>query len=95
MPRKSRTASSPTHRNTKRSRTKIPEAFRLVTKATVARGNAKIEVPMLVIYGEWLKAIGFPIGSGACLTTDRRGELVLHRVGLAMPRRLYVRAAPR
>jgi hypothetical protein len=95
MPRKSRNTSSPTsHLRAKRSRT-IPESFRLVTAAAVARGTTKIEVPMLVIYGEWLKAIGFPIGAAACLTTDGRGELALHRAGLAMPRRLYIRAAPR
>jgi len=52
-------------------------------------------VPKLVLSGEWLKAVGFPIGSAAILTTDRRGELTLHRLGLGFPRRLYIRAAPR
>jgi hypothetical protein len=82
-------------RRAKRSRAIIPESFRLVTAATVARGTRNVKVPMLLIYGEWLKAIGFPIGSAACLTTDHLGELTLHRTGLAMPRRLYIRAAPR
>jgi hypothetical protein len=50
---------------------------------------------MLVIYGEWLKAVGFPIGSAACVTTDRHGELALNRIGLALPRRLYIRTMPR
>ena len=93
MPRKSRTPSP--SRRAKRSRAIIPESFRLVTAATVARGTRNIKVPMLLIYGEWLKAIGFPIGAAACLTTDERGELTLHRTGLAMPRRLHIRAAPR
>jgi hypothetical protein len=73
----------------------IPEPFQLVSSATVARGAAKVEVPMLVIYGEWLKAVGFPIGSAACVTTDRHGELALNRIGLALPRRLYIRTMPR
>ena len=37
---------------------------------------------MLLLYGEWLKAVGFPIGSAAFVTTDKRGELALHRIGL-------------
>jgi hypothetical protein len=36
-----------------------PEPFQLVTAATVTCGAAKIEVPMLVLYGEWLKAVEF------------------------------------
>ena len=40
------------------------EALQIVTSATLARG-ADIKVPMLVRYGEWLKAVGFPIGSAA------------------------------
>ena len=90
MPRKSRNAPS---KNTKRRRSLIDEPFQMVSPATIARGTAKLKVPMLILYGEWLKAIGFPIGSAAYLTTDRHGELALNRIGLAMPRRLYVRAA--
>jgi hypothetical protein len=48
---------------------------------------------MLVLYGEWLKAVGFPIGSAAYLATDERGELSLRRIGLSFPRRLTIRAA--
>ena len=50
---------------------------------------------MLVLYGEWLKAAGFPIGAAAYLTADRRGELAMIRVGLGFPRRLRIRATPR
>ena len=50
---------------------------------------------MLVIYGEWLKAAGFPIGASAYLTTDKRGELAISRLGLGVPRRLRVRSTPR
>jgi hypothetical protein len=49
-------------------------------------------VPKLVLSGAWLKAVGFPIGSAAIVTTDRRGELTLHRLGLGVPRRVYIRA---
>lgn len=79
----------------RRVRPTIPEPFQVVSSATVAGNAAKIEVPMLVLYGEWLKAAGFPIGASAYLTTDRRGELALHRLGLGFPRRLRIRATPR
>jgi hypothetical protein len=45
---------------------------------------------MLVLRGEWLKAIGFPIGAKAFLSTDKRGDITLTRLGLARPRKLRV-----
>ena len=45
---------------------------------------------MLVLRGEWLKAIGFPIGAKAFLSTDKRGDITLTRMGLTRPRRLRV-----
>jgi hypothetical protein len=96
MARKSRTASpAKSSKSTPRKRDRIPEPFQTVSASTVTKKDGKAEVPMLVLRGEWLKAVGFPIGSHACLTTDRRGELTLHRLGLGFPRRLYIRAAPR
>lgn len=79
----------------RRTRVAIPEPFNVVSSATVVKGSAKIEVPMLVLYGEWLKAAGFPIGSSAYVTADQRGEVALNRLGLGFPRRLRVRAVPR
>ena len=94
MPRKSRTASPATStKRPKRARSPIPEPFQVISSATVTADTTKIKVPMLVLYGEWLKAVGFPIGSAAYLTTDERGELSLRRIGLSFPRRLTIRAA--
>jgi hypothetical protein len=45
---------------------------------------------MLVLRGEWLKAIGFPIGANAFLSTDKCGDITLRRMGLTRPRRLRV-----
>jgi hypothetical protein len=50
---------------------------------------------MLVLHGEWLKAIGFPIGAAAYLVSDKQGELALTRLGLRLPRRLRIRATPK
>ncbi len=62
-------------------------------KVTVAR--TRVDVPMLVLRGEWLKAIGFPIGAKAFLSTDKRGDITLTRMGLTRPRRLRVVKAKR
>ena len=94
MARKSRIASAASSsKPSKRGQKRIPEAFRIVSSATVQNGAADVEVPILVLCGDWLKAIGFPIGSAAYLTTDAQGELALHRMGLRMPKRLYIRNA--
>jgi hypothetical protein len=99
MARKSRIASAASSsKPSKHGRSRIPEAFRIVSSATVKNGAAgaeapDVEVPILVLCGDWLKAIGFPIGSAAYLTTDAQGDLALHRVGLRLPRRLYIRKA--
>jgi hypothetical protein len=50
---------------------------------------------MLVLRGEWLKAIGFPIGATAFLSTDKRGDIKLTRMGLKRPRKLRVLKATR
>ena len=95
MARKSRIASSSSSTTRpRRVRAAIPEAYRVVASATVA-ANGDTKVPMLVLCGDWLDAIGFPVGSSAYLTTDARGELSLSRLGLRLPRRLTVRTTPR
>ena len=98
MARKSRIVSAPSSiKPSRRKRSPIAEPFRVVSSATVTRGAAggDIKVPMLVLYGEWLAAIGFPIGAGVCLISDEQGELVLNRVGLRLPRRLKIRSTPK
>jgi len=74
----------------KRGKPRIPEPFRMISSATARRRGGKVVVPTLILSGEWLKAVGFPIGSAAVLTTDRRGEMTLHWLGLSMPRRVRI-----
>jgi hypothetical protein len=98
MARKSRIVSSTSStKPPRRKRARIEEPFQIVSSATVARGaaGADIKVPMLVLYGEWLEAIGFPIGAAAYLTADQQGEIRLTRLGLRLPRRLRIRRTPR
>jgi hypothetical protein len=95
MARKLRTVSSTKSRKPrKKTRASIPEPFQMVSSVIAIADGKKVEVPMLVLYGEWLKAVGFPIGSAAVLTTDQHGALALHRLGLALPRRVYIHAMP-
>ena len=96
MARKSRIVSTAkSSKRPLRKRAPIPEPFQIVSSATVTAGTTEVKVPMLVLYGEWLKTIGFPIGSAAYLMADKQGELALHRVGLRLPRRWYIRTTPR
>lgn len=96
MARKSRAASHKSRTSTsKLVLCPIPEPFQLISASTVTADARKIKIPTLVLRGEWLKAIGLPIGAAVYLTTDRRGELALNRLGLSLPRRLYIRAASR
>jgi len=90
MARKPRTPVSSTRRP-RRTRLQVPEEFQIVTSATVATESGEVKVPMLVLYGEWLTAVGFPIGSAAFLKADKQGELAVQRLGLRVPRRLVIR----
>ena len=96
MARKSRIVSaSSSNKPTRRRRLAIAEPFQVVSSATVERDAKDVKVPMLVLYGDWLKAIGFPIGSTAYLVADKQGELALRRFGIRLPRKLTIRTMPR
>ena len=96
MARKSRAVSRNARtRTSKPTRCPIPEPFQMICASTATAGARKIKIPTIVLRGEWLKAIGFPIGAALYLTTDRRGEVALNRLGLSVPRRLYIRATSR
>ena len=91
MATKSRTgsrASRPRATNATRPPVTEPVDRRFISKVTFARTS--VDVPMLVLRGEWLKAIGFPIGATAFLSTDKRGDITLTRMGLTRPRKLRV-----
>jgi hypothetical protein len=42
---------------------------------------------------EWRKAIGFPVGAKAFLSTDKRGDIALTRMSLARPRKIRIAKA--
>jgi hypothetical protein len=91
MAEKSRTGSrSARMRTPKLALSPIPEPFQLICASTVTAGARKIKIPMLVLRGEWLKAVGFPVGAPLYLACDRRGEIVLQRLGLRLPRTLRI-----
>jgi len=96
MARKSRTGSRTSQkRPSNPAPSPIPEPLQRVSTSTVTAAGTTHKVPMLVLRGEWLKAIGFPIGAPLYLTTDQRGEMTLHRLGLGLPRRLRIVASKR
>jgi hypothetical protein len=68
----------------------IPEPLQFVRESVRKTGDRTTRLPTLILRGDWLRAAGFPIGAGCYLTTDRRGELALHRLGLGVPRLLKI-----
>ena len=91
MAKKSRTASRASRpRAPKPAPSPVAEPIQRVFASKVTIGRATVDVPMLVLRGEWLKAIGFPIGATAFLSTDQRGDITLRRMGVSVPRRLRV-----
>ena len=64
-----------------------------VAHARVTVARTRVDVPMLVLRGESLKAVGFPIGAKAFLSTDKQGDIQLTRMGLSKPRRLRITKA--
>ena len=91
MAKKSRTAARASRpQSAKPAPSPVAEPIQRVfaSKVTIERGT--VDVPMLVLRGEWLKAIGFPIGATAFLSTDKRGDITLRRMGVSVPRRLRV-----
>jgi hypothetical protein len=70
--KKSRTASRASRPHAKPAPSPVAEPIQRVFASKVTVGRATVDVPMLVLRGEWLKAIGFPIGATAFLSTDQR-----------------------
>jgi hypothetical protein len=91
MPTKTRTGTRASRtRATNPARPPVTAPVDRVYTAKVTVDRALVDVPMLVLRGEWLKAIGFPIGATAFLSTDKHGDITLTRMGLTRPRRLRV-----
>jgi hypothetical protein len=81
--KKSRTASRASRpQRAKPAPSPVAEPIQRVFASKVTVGRATVDVPMLVLRGEWLKAIGFPIGATAFLSTDRHGDIMLRRLGV-------------
>ena len=94
MAKKSHTASRASRpQSAKPAPSPVAEPIQRVFASKVTVGRATVDVPMPVLRDEWLKAIGFPIGATAFLSTDQRGDITLTRMGLTQPRRLKVKKA--
>ena len=82
MAKKSRTASRASRpRARSRRPRRLPNRSSASSHRKVTVARTTVDVPMLVLRGEWLKAIGFPIGATAFLSTDKRGDITLRRLG--------------
>ena len=91
MATKSRTGSRASRtRATNPAPEPVTESYDRFFMSKITVGRSPYDVPMLVLSGDWLAAVGFRIGATVFLSTDKRGDITLTRMGLRRPRRLRV-----
>jgi type I toxin-antitoxin system toxin SymE len=61
-----------------------------VGSAIATRDGEVREIPAIVLRGEWLKALGFPIGAPIYLFAEAHGRMAIYRPGLHKPRWLRI-----
>jgi hypothetical protein len=71
----------------------IPDAFARVGASQRTIAGEKRRVPTIVLSGDWLKALGFPIDAPIYLIAEGHGRLAICRPGLRRPRWLRIVAA--
>ena len=57
-----------------------------VGSALVTRDGESRAVPAILLRGEWLKALGFPIGAPIYAFAEAHGRMAIYRPGLHKPR---------
>jgi hypothetical protein len=61
-----------------------------VTSSLRKKGGRAREVPTIILRGDWLKALGFPVGAPIYLFAEAHGRMVICRLGLHKPRWLRI-----
>jgi hypothetical protein len=64
---------------------KLDEVARVACSTSTRAGETR-EVPAIVLRGDWLKALGFPIGAPIYVFAEAHGRMAICRMGLAKPR---------
>jgi hypothetical protein len=68
---------------------KLDEVARVASSTSTRAGETR-EVPAIVLRGDWLKALGFPIGAPIYVFAEAHGRMAICRMGLAKPRWLRI-----
>ena len=91
MARTSRTAIGSSDRKSEAK----PHRVTRVGASVRTRAGVMRKVPVIVLRGDWLKALGFPIGAPIYLFAEAHGRMAICRLGLAKPRWLHIVAPKR
>jgi len=67
----------------------IPDPYLSISASTRSPKSRRL-VPTLILRGDWLAKLGFPIGASAFVVSYRRGEMLMARLGRGRPRRLRI-----
>lgn len=78
------------NRTAQRIATVERDQFTHVGSATTTRRGELREVPAIVLRGDWLKALGFPIGAPIYVFAEAHGRMAIYRPGLRKPRWLRI-----
>jgi hypothetical protein len=73
----------------------MPDGLTCVGASPRTIAGEKRNVPSITLRGEWLKALGFPIGAPIYLFAEAHGRMAICRAGLARPRWVHIVAPKR
>jgi len=88
MVKKSRTAAQ--KRSSKQLNSTMPEAFTRVSASLRTIAGSRRKVPTIVLRGDWLKSLGFPVDAPIYVVASAHGRMAICRQGLHRPRWLYI-----
>lgn len=63
----------------------LDELTRVGSAISRSSGETR-NVPAIVLRGDWLKALGFPIGAPIYIFAEAHGRMAIYRPGLRKPR---------
>jgi len=68
----------------------VPDPFTRVGASLRTIAGSKRKVPTIVLRGDWLKSLGFPVDAPIYVVASAHGRMAICRQGLHRPRWLYI-----
>jgi hypothetical protein len=78
------------HRRRLTARETRPDEVSHVSSTARPKEGRRRDVPTITLRGDWLKALGFPIGAPIHVFAEAHGRMAICRMGLHKPRWLRI-----